>query len=208
MEKLACSGTIRSVQPRIRLTRSFDESYHSYLGYAVRIEGIIAEEHRTFTIGIGKAAQAKLQPKPGDIISALCLPVEDPERDPVEYFKISQLTVHEHAKENAIGPPWKMVPPELDTYRQRGHRRLATLTYDRTCCECTWAAKMAVEIIIDNWNPHSRMKYRSETFCYGPLDCPLYKAGAKRQVEGRNKMVYVEEDWIDEQNTSQRSLEE
>jgi len=54
MEKLACSGTIRSVQPHIRLTRSFDESYHSYLGYAVRIEGIIAEEHRTFTIGIGK----------------------------------------------------------------------------------------------------------------------------------------------------------
>ena len=44
---------------------------------------------------------------------------------------------------------------------------------------------MAVEIIADNWNPRDRKKYRYETFCYGPLNCKLYKAGANRKVEVR-----------------------
>ena len=34
-EKLTWQGTLVSVQPRIRLTRSFDERTHSYLGYPV-----------------------------------------------------------------------------------------------------------------------------------------------------------------------------
>ena len=66
---------------------------------------------------------------------------------------------------------------------------------------------MPVEIIIDNWNP-SKRKYRAETFCYGPLSCKLYKAGPNRKVEGRKGMVYVEEDWFDEEMTSHREWEE
>ena len=31
---------------------------------------------------------------------------------------------------------------------------------------------MAVEMIIDHWNPNKR-RYRTETFCYGPRACPL-----------------------------------
>jgi hypothetical protein len=30
---------------------------------------------------------------------------------------------------------------------------------------------MAVEMIIDQWNPEKR-KYRTETFCHGPKSCP------------------------------------
>ncbi len=41
MSKLQFNGTIISIQPRIRLTRSFDESSHSYLGYAIKIAGLI-----------------------------------------------------------------------------------------------------------------------------------------------------------------------
>jgi hypothetical protein len=71
-----------------------------------------------------------------------------------------------------------------------------------------WGARMAVEIIVENWNPKGRKKYRYETFCYGPFNCKLYKAGANRKVEGRNGMIYVEEDWVDEMAVEHRGEDE
>jgi hypothetical protein len=38
--------------------------------------------------------------------------------------------------------------------------------------------------------------------------CRLYKAGPNRKVEGRNGMVYVEEDWVDEEATGHREMNE
>lgn len=66
---------------------------------------------------------------------------------------------------------------------------------------------MAVEIVVDHWNPERR-KYRVETFCYGPLSCPEYRAGPKRTVPGRNGMKHVEEDWVDVDATSHRGPDE
>lgn len=43
-EKVAWSGRIVSIQPRIRLMRSFDERSHSYLRYVLRVEGTIGDE--------------------------------------------------------------------------------------------------------------------------------------------------------------------
>ena len=40
---LAWQGTLLGIQPRIRLTRSFDERSHTYLGYALRLDGAIAD---------------------------------------------------------------------------------------------------------------------------------------------------------------------
>ena len=40
-EKLAWKGEVTSVQPRIRLLRSFDERSHSYLGLMLRVQGAI-----------------------------------------------------------------------------------------------------------------------------------------------------------------------
>lgn len=208
MDKLRFVGTITSVQPRIRLTRSFDESTHAYLGYVVRLCGVIGEEERIFTIGIGKAAQLTWSFIVGDVISGLCLPVPDPDLDPVEYYKVSKLERTCEGATGSSGPPYHLVCPPLEVYRERGHRRLSAITYEKSCFCCAWAAQMAVEIIIDNWNPRSRMKYRTETFCYGPLSCPLYKSGPTRKVEGRNKMVYEEEDWVDEMNTSHRESDQ
>jgi hypothetical protein len=39
--KIAFKGIIISVQPRIRLMRSFDERSHNYLGYALFIRDLI-----------------------------------------------------------------------------------------------------------------------------------------------------------------------
>jgi hypothetical protein len=61
MDKSIFKGKITSIQPRIRLTRSFDEASHTYLGYAIKIAGTIDDEETTFSIGIGKAAQANVE---------------------------------------------------------------------------------------------------------------------------------------------------
>ncbi|MGR6836797.1 hypothetical protein [Syntrophomonas erecta] len=214
MDKSTFKGLITSIQPRIRLTRSFDEASHIYLGYAVKIAGTIDGEEtissnqNIVSIGIGKAAQAKFNFKVNDIISGACLPVPDPDMEPVDYYKVSKLSKVEEGEQGSISAPWELVPPELEVYRERGHRRLAARTYDVKCSSCMWGCRMPVEIIIDNWNPRGRRKYRFETFCYGPLSCKLYKAGPNRRVEGRGGMVYVEEDWVDEATVAHRGIDE
>ena len=66
---------------------------------------------------------------------------------------------------------------------------------------------MPVEIIVDQWNPRVK-QYRFETFCYGPKSCRLSSAGAKRTVPGRRGTSYVEEDWVYEEMTRHRGLDE
>lgn len=53
--KIEWSGKILSIQPRIRLMRSFDERSHSYLGYVLRVEGTIEDKPGEFLIAIGQA---------------------------------------------------------------------------------------------------------------------------------------------------------
>jgi hypothetical protein len=137
-----------------------------------------------------------------------CLPVPDPDMEPVDYYKVSKLAKVAVGEQGSLSAPWELVPPELEVYRERGHRRLAARTYDSKCSSCMWGARMPVEIIVDNWNPRGRRKYRFETFCYGPLSCKLYKAGPNRKVEGRGGMVYVEEDWVDEAAVAHRDPDE
>ena len=209
VEKLRFSGTVTAVQPRIRLLRSFDESSHSYLGYAVTLQGEVdGLNTESFSIGIGKSTQAALRLQAGDTITGLCLPVPDPCKEPVAYYRVSKLQRIASAPSGGSPPPWVTAPPDLTIYRQRGHRRLSARSYHTKCSGCIWAAKMAVEIIIDNWDRYGRREYRYETFCYGPLSCSRYSAGPKRQVRGRGGMVYVEEDWVDEQMTAHRDPDE
>jgi hypothetical protein len=66
---------------------------------------------------------------------------------------------------------------------------------------------MAVEMIIDQWNPRVR-EHRFETFCYGPKSCPSYRAGPTRKVPGRKGMSWEEEDWVDEEATEHRGPDE
>ena len=68
MEKVAWSGRISAVQPRIRLMRSVDERSHSYLGYVLGVDGEICNEEREFLVGIGKGAQAKREFRVGDVV--------------------------------------------------------------------------------------------------------------------------------------------
>lgn len=202
--KAAWSGRIRSVQPRIRLLRSFDERSHSYQGYVIRLAGAIGDDTGEFQIAVGKAAQAKHRFCVGMEACGLAVPVPDPRLETAGFYKASGLKVLKDADGDSLpSPPFHGVPPDLETYRGRGHRRLDTRTYDAKCMTCIWGCRMPVEMIIDHWNP-SNKRYRFETFCYGPKSCAFYRAGPKRKVPGRRGMSYTEEDWVDEDATAHR----
>jgi hypothetical protein len=188
--------------------RSFDERHHSYLGCVHRIDGTCNDESGEFIIAIGKAAHEKNQFRVGMEVSGLSVPVPDPRLETAGFHKTSGLKILKKIEDGPIsGPPFHSVPPDLETYRSRGHRRLDVRTYDAKCSTCMWGCRMPVEMIIDHWNP-SKKRYRFETFCYGPKSCSFFRAGPTRKVPGRKGMSYTEEDWVDEDATSHRGPDE
>ena len=187
--KVAWIGRLVAVQPRIRLLRSFDQRHHSYQGYVLRIDGTCGDEAGEFLIAIGKGAHEKHRFQAGMKLSGFSVPVNDSRLETAGFYKTSRIKVLKKPEARASPtPPFKGVPPNLETYRSRGHRRLNTRTYDTRCSTCTWGCRMPVEITVDHWNP-SLKRYRFETFCYGPKDCSLYRAGATRTVPGRGGMT-------------------
>jgi hypothetical protein len=206
--KVEWEGAVLSVQPRIRLLRSFDQRSHSYLGYVLRVRGALGGEARELAVALGKGAHEKHQLRAGDQVSGKGEPVPDPRAETADLYKVSGLAVIARAGEVvADPPPFLGVPPALEVYRERGHRRLASRTYTTRCWACIWACEMAVEMIVDHWNPSVR-RYRRETFCYGPKSCSLYRAGPTRKVPGRKGMSWEEEDWVDEDATAHRGPDE
>lgn len=201
-------GSVVSIQPRIRLSRSFDERSHSYLGYSLKIDGHVDGDKKEFWIGIGKAAQLKHQFQVGLQVRGKALPIPDSRIETVDYYKASALDVMVSSKLKVEGgPPWQSVPPVLEVFRERGHRRLSSRTYKAKCTSCIWGCNMPVVITIDHWNPQQK-RYRFETFCYGPKSCSFYNAGSTRKVPGRSGMSWEEEDWVDEDATRHRGLDE
>jgi hypothetical protein len=89
--KLAWQGTLLAIQPRIRLTRSFDERSHTYLGYALRLDGAIGERRGGFLVGIGSGTQAKHRFRAGDIVQGESIPVADSRTEPVDFYKTVRL---------------------------------------------------------------------------------------------------------------------
>jgi hypothetical protein len=207
-KKISWQGTLISIQPRIRLLRSFDERSHSYLGYALSMRGLLDNNEREFSVGIGKAAQEKHQFRIGDGVKGASHPVLDQRTEVVAFYKTSKLGIVERGSDSLINPPpWTGVPPTLEVYRERGHRRLDAGTYGSKCSQCIWGCRMPVEMIVDQWKL-DKMQYRIETFCYGPKSCVLYKAGPTRKVPGRKGMTWEEEDWVDEDAVSHRGMDE
>lgn len=206
-ERAEWSGIVTGVQPRIRLTRSFDERSHTYLGFLMRIEGSLGGVSSIFQVGVGSAAHEKYQFQVGDSVEGVGHRVADKRLEIADIYKVSQLKVSGSDSISVSSAPWRGIPPPLPVYRRRGHRRLAATTYEAKCQSCIWGCAMPVEIILDHWNPGPR-RYRTETFCYGPLSCPVYKPGPKRKVPGRREMTYEEPDRVDQNETCHRTPDE
>jgi hypothetical protein len=196
-----------AIQPRIRLMRSFDERAHSYSGYVLKLLGICGQLTGEFTIAVGKSAHSKHQFQIGMIVSGVSTPVVEPRLEIAQLYKTSGIKTETHEITPHQSPPFHGLPPELEVYRSRGHRRLDSRTYDTKCTTCIWGCKMPVELVLDNWKPWI-VKYRVETFCYGPKSCALYRAGATRKVPGRGGISWVEENWVDEESTAHRKPDE
>jgi len=196
-------GAVLSVQPRIRLTRSFDQRSHTYLGYTLRVRGTLAGEARDFVVALGRGAHEKHQLRAGDRVSGKSEHVPDMRVETADVYKVSGLKPVARGNPTGEPPPFLGVPPALEVYRERGHRRLAAKTFATKCSTCIWGCEMPVEMMVDHWNP-SKKRYRRETFCYGPKSCPLYAAGPTRKVPGRKGMSWEEADWVDEDATAHR----
>ena len=203
------AGTVTAVQPRISLWRSFDERSHTYLGYVLRVFGEVDDAPAEFAVAIGPGAQEKHQLRAGCDVSGLAELVPNPQQEEADYYKVSKLKVlFRHPASTIAPPPWLDVAPPIATYRQRGHRRLDKRTFEtKACSSCMWGCRMPVEITVDKWKPYWA-RHRRETFCYGPLSCPIYNAGPTRKVTGRLGDVYEELDWLDQQGVGQRGPDE
>ncbi len=186
---MTSSGRIGAVKPRIGLRRSFDQLWHSYRGYVL----VLADGPR---VAIGPAAHAKHRFRIGHVVEGCGEPVPDPRAEWADLYKARRLRVLSRGPEIEDRPadPDGGLAPSLEEYRDRGHRRLDPRTHDRSCGRCPFGAVMPTEIILDQWNP-DRRRWRVETHCYGPRDCPRYRAGRARSVPGRKPdMVFVDDD--------------
>jgi hypothetical protein len=196
MSPTAFTGTIVSVKARIRLIRSFDQiPTHQYQGYTLVLEGDVNGVARSrFNMAIGPAAHERHQFRIGDSIKGMAVPVPDPETEWAEFYKVSGLQLTGRTHPDAPPSPTGGIAPPLTRYREQGHVRLKRETCETACFQCPFGLTMPTQIILDHWNP-SKVKWRFETHCYGPRDCPRYKAGPAYRVPGRRPgMVYVDDD--------------
>lgn len=194
--KVKFSGTILTVKARIRLLRSFDQiPTHQYQGYTLVLAGEVAREDRKlFRVGIGPKAHETHRFQIGDEVSGFAHPVDDPETEWAEFYRVSSLKLISRKEiENQLPGPGGGVAPSLDVYRTQGHLRLRKQTCETECFCCPFGLTMATQIIVDHWDPRN-FKWRFETHCYGPRDCPRYKSGPAYRVPGRRGMVYVDND--------------
>lgn len=189
LEKVSFRGTLAAVKPRIGLHRSFNEVWHSYRGYVL----VVADGPR---VAIGPGTHEKHEFRIGDLIEGRGVPVPDPRKEWADLYKVSGLRVVERgpADEDRPADIDGGIAPALEDYRGHGHRRLDPRTYECSCRSCPFGAVMPTEVIVDHWNPEQTTKWRVETHCYGPHDCPRYRAGRRRTVPGRKPgMVFVDE---------------
>jgi transcriptional regulator with XRE-family HTH domain len=194
-EAISFHGQVIAVKARIRLIRSFDQISHQYQGYTLVLAGLNPEPV-VVRVAIGPAAHAKHQFRIGDVISGKAQPVPDPRLEWATLYKASGLKVESRGPTEQARPadPDGGVAAPLEVYRVNGHRRLDPHTYQAKCFQCPWGLIMPTEIIVDQWN-QSKVRWRRETHCYGPRDCPRYRAGAARKVPGRKSgMVWVNND--------------
>lgn len=205
--KAPWEGVITAIQPRIRLMRVHNERSFVYPGYLLKVDGTIKGKERTFTVGVGKSAPAKLGLQVGMRVRGESIAVLDASASSVEYSKTKKLEVVDgQVAETPPAPPWLGVPHDLPTYRDRGPRRLETETYEGACMTCLWACKMAVEISTD---PRVRTKRvnRFETYCFGPKSCGQYKSGPCHKIPYMDGEI-EEPDGVDDTTTAHRGPDE
>jgi hypothetical protein len=196
-EKNKFEGTRTAVKARIRLLRSFDQISHAYLGYIFVMDAVVdGKQWSDLRVAVGQKTHEKKRFRIGDYISGKAVPIGKPEQEWADFYKVSGLKIINRGalSEDRPADTKGGIAPPLNVYREHGHLRLDPRTYEQKCKQCPWGIVMATEIIIDHWNPEKK-KWRYETHCYGPRDCPDYRPGKARTVQGRKPgMIWIDDD--------------
>ncbi len=193
------TGTITAVKARIRLLRSFDQISHSYQGYVLVVEGKLNGEPFTgLRIGVGPKSHEKHQFRIGDQVSGMVVAVVDEEKEWATHYRVSGLRLVARGPAEQVAPPNPDggIAPSLPDYRARGHRRLDGKVYSENCQCCPFGLVMPTEITVDQWDP-SNKRWRFETHCYGPRDCPMYRPGRPYRAPGRKPGMVWEDDDVE-----------
>jgi hypothetical protein len=197
--KVAFAGTVAAVKARIRLLRSFDQVSHAYLGYTLVLEGtmdgIVVDDLR---VAIGPKTHEAHRFRIMDQVQGLAESVPDPAQEWATHYKVSGLRLLQRgpAEQEVPANPEGGIAPPLPDYRAHGHLRLDAKTYQAHCQHCPFGLVMATEITLDHWNPEKK-RWRFETHCYGPRDCPRYKPGKPYRVQGRKSWMVWEDDDVE-----------
>jgi len=130
--KVNWEGEIVSIQPRTRVWRYLtDNRIHYLLGYNLFIEGCSSDSdgEKHFTVAISEKQQLKGLFRIGDVIQGTAWTKKYKEREFADYYKAGSLKLLDRANVNieSASPPWIMMVPIMEIYKERGARLLGTI---------------------------------------------------------------------------------
>ncbi len=202
--KIKWQGHILSIQPRTTVWRYLmDNRKHSHIGYNLFLEGSANGIDGQFAVAISEKQQQRTGFRIGDIVKGTAWTKKYPKREFADYYRAGALKRISKATQEpeSAPPPWRIAPPDMQTYKWRGARILSLSCWKGKCFQCVWANMANVTIEYD-WG--NIQKYRFESFCYGPKSCKFYRKGKPRSVPYKGMGSCLDDGGLDEVCTENR----
>ncbi len=207
-QKIEWQGRIISIQPRTTVWRyGIDNRTHAHIGYNLFFEGCANEKKGRFSIAISEKQMQCGNFRIGDVVKGTAWTKKYPEWEYADFYRAGAMKrIFEAPTEpNSTPPPWKIAPPDLQTYEWRGARMLSRSCWQVKCFQCVWANMANVTIEYD-WG--QSQKFRFESFCYGPKSCKFYNMGKARSVPYKGRGSSLDDGGLDEICTENRGWDD
>ncbi len=197
-------GRIISIQPRVKVLRSKDESRkHDMIGYILFMKDLheggkdFVLGRKEFTVGITLRDMESHGFMPGDIVAGKAWVKADEMAEVADLYRAGYMMRFADPKAvSKEGVPYDAPVLSSLAYDQLGCRVLDPKTWETKCQKCIFGAKAVVAVDLQ-WGSKNRL-IRHETFCYGPLVCPLYERGEAPQIPNLDGKVYLDTGKLDE----------
>lgn len=137
--KIEWQGRIISIQPRTTVWRyGIDNRTHSHIGYNLFLEGSTNEIDGPFSVAISEKQIQSSRFRIGNIVKGTAWTKKYTEREYADYYRAGALKRVSEATAEAASPPppWKIVPPDMQTYEWRGARMLSRSCWQGKCFQC------------------------------------------------------------------------
>jgi len=195
--KIEWQGIILSIQPRTNVWRYvIDNRTHSHIGYNLFLDGYENGAKGQFCVAISEKQQQSGGFCIGDVVKGTAWTKMYPQWEYADYYRAGALKlISKTTSDPEAAPPWKIAPPDMQTYEWRGARILSLSCWKGKCFQCVWANMANVTIEYD-WG--KTQKWRFESFCYGPKSCKFYKMGKPRSVPYKGRGSFPDDGGLDE----------